>query len=98
MVPQPVTTPSPGILVFSMPKSVAAVLDVHVELLEGVLVHQQLDALARGELAALVLGVDARLAAAETRFRPPPLQLLQHFLHGGTTYWLAFVEIRQGCT
>ena len=30
---------------------------------------KQLDALARGELAALVLGVDARLAAAETRFR-----------------------------
>ena len=68
---------------------VAAVLDVHVELLEGVLVHQQLDALARGELAALVLGVDARLPAAEPRLRPPPLQLVQHFLHGSRpTPWL----------
>ena len=56
-------------------------LDVHVELLEGVLVHEQVDALARGELAALVLGIDARLAAAEARLRPPPLQFLQHFLH-----------------
>ena len=55
----------------------AAVLDVHVELLEGVLVHQQVDALARGQLAALVLGVDARLAAAEPRLRPPPLQLFE---------------------
>ena len=61
---------------------VAAVLDVHVELLEGVLVHEQLDALARGQLAALVLGVDARLPAAEARLRPPPLQFVQHFLHG----------------
>ena len=60
----------------------AAVLDVHVELLEGVLVHEQLDALARGQLAALVLGVDARLPAAEPRLRPPPLQLVQHFFHG----------------
>ena len=43
---------------------VGAVLDEHVELLERALVEQQLDALARGELAALVLGLDARLAAA----------------------------------
>ena len=40
-----------------------AVLDEHVELLERVAVHEQLDPLARGELAALMLGVDARLAA-----------------------------------
>ena len=59
----------------------AAVLDVHVELLERVVVHEQADALAGRELAALVLGVDARLAAAQARFRPPPLQFLQHFLH-----------------
>ena len=38
----------------------AAVLDEGVELLERVLVHEQLDALAGGQLAALVLGVDAR--------------------------------------
>jgi hypothetical protein len=43
------------------------VLDEHVELLERVLVHQKLDALARGQLAALVLRLDARLPAAEPR-------------------------------
>ena len=59
----------------------AAVLDVHVELLEGVLVHQELDALARRELAALVLGVDARLPAAEAGLRPALLQLFDDFLH-----------------
>ena len=42
-----------------------AVLDEHVELLERALVEQQFDALARGQLAALVLGLDARLAAAQ---------------------------------
>jgi hypothetical protein len=28
-----------------------------------------------------VLGIDARLPAADTRFSPPPLQLFQDFLH-----------------
>ena len=59
----------------------AAVLDVHVELLERVVVHEQADALACRELASAVLGVDAHLAAAEARLRPPPLQFLQHVLH-----------------
>ena len=40
---------------------VGAVLDEHVELLERVLVHQELDALARGQFAALVLRLDAAL-------------------------------------
>ena len=39
-------------------------LDEHVELLETALVEQQLDALARGQLAAGVLRLDALLAAA----------------------------------
>ena len=73
-------------------------LDEGIEFLEGVLIHQQLDALAGGELAALMLGVDAGLATAETGFPATTLELLDDFLHGGTTYWLAFVEIRQGCT
>ncbi len=42
-----------------------AVLDEHVELLERALVEQQLDAFARGQLAALVLRLDALVAAAE---------------------------------
>ena len=64
-VPQPVTTPSPGIFGLVHAEIGGAMLDEHVELLEGALVHQQLDALARGQLAALVLRLDARLAAAE---------------------------------
>ena len=48
-----------------------AVLDEHVELLERALVEQQFDALARGQLAALVLGVDAGLAAAQAGLFAP---------------------------
>ena len=65
-----------------MPKSVAAVLDEHVELLERALVEQKLDALARGELAALVLRLDARLAAARAApARAGASSLLEHVLH-----------------
>ena len=46
-----------------------AVLDEHVEFFERIAVHEQFDALARGELAALVLRLDARLAAAQPRRR-----------------------------
>ena len=42
-----------------------AVLDEHVELLEGALVEQKLDALAGRQLAAAVLRLDALFAAAE---------------------------------
>ena len=48
----------------------AAVLDEHVPFLEDALVEQELDALARGELALGVLGIDALRAAAELA-RPP---------------------------
>ena len=58
-----------------------AVLDEHVELLERVLVHQQFDALARGQLAALVLRIDARLPAAEPRIGAPHFQLFQDVFH-----------------
>src|SRR5262249_40294864 len=59
----------------------AAVLDEHVELLERALVHQELDALARRQLATLVLGLDARLAAAEPGVVAPHLELCDNFLH-----------------
>ena len=59
----------------------AAMLDEHVELLEGVLVHQKVDALAGGELAALVLGVDAPLPAAEPRMDAPHVELFENVLH-----------------
>jgi len=60
---------------------VAAVLDEHVELLERVAVEQERDALARGELAALVLGVDALLAAAQARVPAAMLELFEDVLH-----------------
>ena len=63
-VPQPVTTPSPGIFGLLHAEFGGAMLDEHVEFLERALVHQEFDALARGEFAALVLRVDPRLAAA----------------------------------
>ena len=82
MVPQPVTTPSPGILLLLHAEFGGAVLDEHVELLERALVEQQFDALARGELAALVLGLDALFAAAEPGLGPPRFQPFENILHG----------------
>ncbi len=59
-----------------------AVLDEHVELLERALVEQQLDALARGQLAALVLGGDALLAAAELGVGAAFVERFEDVLHG----------------
>jgi len=50
-------------------------LDEHVELLERAFVEQQVDALAGGELALGVLGLDPLLAAAQPRPRAPPESL-----------------------
>jgi len=58
------------------------VLDEHVPLFEGVVVQQQLDALARRELALGVLRIDALLPAAQARQGALLLQLLQDVLHG----------------
>src|SRR5215469_10154634 len=58
-----------------------AVLDEHVELLERALVHQQLESFARGELAALVLRVDARLTAAGARASTTFFELVENVLH-----------------
>ena len=62
----------------------AAVLDKHVELLERALVEKQLDPLARGELAARVLGLDALPPAAFARPAPPNLKLFKDFLHASS--------------
>ncbi len=56
-------------------------LDEGVELLERVLVHQKLDALAGRQLAALVLSGDALDAAAEACIIAALLELLDDFLH-----------------
>ena len=59
----------------------AAVLDEHIGLLEGARVEEQLQALARRELAALVLGGDAPPAAAEAGSLTLRLELRQDVLH-----------------
>jgi hypothetical protein len=61
-----------------------AVLDEHVELLERALVHQELHALAGGELAALVLRFDAGRAAAGTGAGATTRELVDDVLHGST--------------
>ena len=84
MVPQPVTTPSPGTRVFSMPKSMQRCSTIHVELLEGALVEQELEPLARRELAALVLGLGARGPSACAGPVAADFKLFQDFLHAGS--------------
>ena len=60
---------------------VAAVLLEHVPLFEAAIVKQQLKALARGELALGMLGVDARLATAEAGLLALLLQLTNDVGH-----------------
>ena len=60
----------------------ATMLDVHIELLEGAFVEQELQPFPRGELAARMLGFDALRPAASARPSPPNLKLFQDFLHG----------------
>ncbi len=59
-----------------------AVLDEHVPFLEGAVVQQQLDALARRQLALLVLRVDALVSTAEARLGAPLFKLFEDFFHG----------------
>ncbi len=55
--------------------------DEHVEFLEAAFVHQQFDALARRQLSATMLGVDAPLSAAQTGLAATALKLLQNVGH-----------------
>ncbi len=59
----------------------AAVLDIHVELLEGAVVEEELKPLAGGELAALVLRVDALLAPAHAGLGAANFKLFKDFFH-----------------
>ena len=61
----------------------AAMLHEHVEFLERAMVEQKLDTFARGELAALVLGVDTLLAAAEAGAFAPFVKGFDNVFHGG---------------
>src|SRR5690606_21525450 len=58
-----------------------AVLDEHVPLLEAVGIEQDVDTLARGQLAAFVLRVDPALSATEPCALAHLLEPEQHFLH-----------------
>ena len=82
IVPQPVTTPSPGKAVLVGVEVGVAVLDEHVELLERIRVEQQFDALARRQLAAGVLRRDARFAAAQAGLAAAFVEILDDLFHG----------------
>jgi transcriptional regulator with XRE-family HTH domain len=86
MVPQPVTTPSPAIGLSRHAEIDGPVGDVHVVFLEGALVEQHLDALARRQLALAVLGVDALLAAAEPCLAAALFELFKDVAHEGS-HW-----------
>lgn len=58
-----------------------AVLGKHPGFAEGVVVDKQLDAFAGGELAALVLLIQLRLATTEGNLGACFLELLEAFLH-----------------
>ena len=81
IVPWPVTTPSPGISLLGHAEIAAAMLDEHVGLFERVRVEQELDALAGGKLAALVLRLDPPLATAQPGRRALGIELLEDLLH-----------------
>ena len=66
-MPQPVTTPSVSGRFVLDAEAVRAVAGEHVELDEGAGVEQQVDALAGGELAALVLAPDRRFGPGVQR-------------------------------
>ena len=70
-------------------------LDEHVELLERALVEEEFDALARGQFAALVLGLDARLAAAEAGLFPPLFQPVEDVLHCSPCPVLSYPRVQK---
>ncbi len=55
--------------------------DEHVKLLERAGIHQKIDALARGQLAAAVLGLDALQAAPQPCVGAALFQLLKNVTH-----------------
>ena len=80
-VPQPVTTPSPGTLVFSMPNSVERCSTNMSNSSNEPLSSKQLDALPRGQFAAGVLRLDALFAAAELGAGAPFFEGVQDVFH-----------------
>ena len=61
----------------------ACVFDEHVEFFERAFIEQQFHALAGGQLAAAMLGINALLAAAQAGFGTAVFKLLENVLHRG---------------
>ena len=80
-VPQPVTTPSPGILVSAMPKSSQRCSTNMSNSSNESVIEEEFDALARGQLALGVLRGDALLAAAETGALAASVEAGEHLFH-----------------
>ena len=80
IVPWPVTTPSPRTICASSPKSDDAMGDERVELDERVRIEQQVEALARRQLAAACCCSIRVFAAAEQRLGAHRLQPRDAFL------------------
>ena len=70
-----------GDFLFIDAEIVAAVLDEHVPFLEGTGIEQQVEPLARGQLAAAVLGLDAARPAAGPGRLALSFQAVENFLH-----------------
>ena len=81
MVPQPVTTPSPGMIGLFHAEIHRAVGDEHVVFFEGAGIEQHIEALAGRQLALGVLGVDALLAAAQAGRVAARLKRFDDLLH-----------------
>ena len=81
MVPWPVTTPSPGTCCSAMPNSVQRCSTNMSVSSNEFGIEQELDALAGGELAALVLRLDPPLAAAQPGRRALGIELIEDLLH-----------------
>src|ERR1700737_3203764 len=73
--------PVTGDLVLVDAEIMAAMLDEHVPFLEGIGVEQELEPLARGELATAMLGLDAAGATARTGRRPLFFQPAENVVH-----------------
>ncbi len=71
---------------------VGAVFDEHAELLEGPLVENEIDALARGQLATLVLRLDPGLPATLAGDVTAAFELFENFLQGDLPLRRAYSE------
>ena len=74
----------------------AAVLDEHVPFLERALVEQQLQPLARRELALAVLRGDALFAAAQARLGALAFELFDDVVHEGRVLVATLVVLGKG--